>query len=363
MFFYFILFIITISLFYLANKSRKKENFIFFFSLFAFIPSFIGGMRDTTIGIDLQTYAIEWFYRAQLSPTFEIYINQIKSPEYGYLLLNYICSQFGDINLFFFVCELIKIALIGLTLKHFNHNIYATLSLFIYMLFAYWLGLSMMRQSIALCICFYSLIFFFEKKYIKFIFTCIIAYTFHCSALAILLLLIMDWMRKFKFSLLINIFLFIFIISKSVSILIYISSIGLVKSNMADLYINSGVDIPRVPVVISLFCLIYTYFHIPKKHINNKDFARMHELTRINALYAIFFLLMSSIFEVAFRIAYYQTFTLMILMSYLFKNGKKNKINKLSLYLYIILFIYLFYVEGKHGLVGTIPYKSSILGI
>ena len=89
----------------------------------------------------------------------------------------------------------------------------------------------------------------------------------------------------------------------------------------------------------------------------------MLELTKINALYALFFLMMSSIFEVAFRIAYYQTFTLMILMPYLFKNGKRNNINKISMYLYTILFIYLFYIEGKHGLVGTIPYKSSILGI
>lgn len=363
MIFYLILFIITTLLFYLANKSKKKEFKFILFSLFILIPSFIGGIRDTTIGTDLDTYAIEWFYRAQISPTFELYINQIQSPEYGYLLLNYICSRLGDINFFFFICEFIKIFLVGITLKHFNKNIYTTLSLFIYLLFAYWLGLSMMRQSIALCICFYSLIFFFEKKYTKFILTCIIAYTFHSSALAILLLLIMDMLRKYKFSFIINIALFIFLISKSVSLLIYIASTGLVKNDMADLYINSGVDVPRVPVVISLCCLLYTFYYIPKNQKNNNELERVVGLTKINALYAIFFLLMSSIFEVAFRVAYYQTFTLIILMSYLFKNGKNNNINKICLYLYIIFYIYFFYVEGKHGLAGTIPYKSSILGI
>ena len=57
--------------------------------------------------------------------------------------------------------------LLGMTAIHFRKNYCTIVSLF-YMLYFYWLGLSMMRQSIALCICLYSMTYFFDAKYWQF---------------------------------------------------------------------------------------------------------------------------------------------------------------------------------------------------
>ncbi len=207
MIFYLSVALITTLLFYLANLSVKnKYLFAVLFLLFVLFPSLVGGLRDETVGRDLQTYGIEWFYKAVYSRSFPLYIESVSNPEYGYLLLNYVCGSItSNINFFFFITELLKMVLLGMTAIHFRKKIIAPLLVFSYMLYFYWLGLSMMRQSIALCICLYSMTYFFDAKYWQFLLLCLIAYLFHNSAFVFLGVGVMYWIKDIRFSFLINI--------------------------------------------------------------------------------------------------------------------------------------------------------------
>ena len=113
MIFYLSVALITTLLFYLANLSVKnKYLFAVLFLLFVLFPSLVGGLRDETVGRDLQTYGIEWFYKAVYSRSFPLYIESVSNPEYGYLLLNYVCGSItSNINFFFFITELLKMVL------------------------------------------------------------------------------------------------------------------------------------------------------------------------------------------------------------------------------------------------------------
>ena len=256
MIFYLSVALITTLLFYLANLSVKnKYLFAVLFLLFVLFPSLVGGLRDETVGRDLQTYVIEWFYKAVYSRSFPLYIESVSNPEYGYLLLNYVCGSItSNINFFFFITELLKMVLLGMTAIHFRKKIIAPLLVFSYMLYFYWLGLSMMRQSIALCICLYSMTYFFDAKYWQFLLLCLIAYLFHNSAFVFLGVGVMYWIKDIRFSFLINIAAILFLLTNSISILLYLSQTGLVKMELADLYINSGVDIPRTSLFLLFFC-------------------------------------------------------------------------------------------------------------
>lgn len=362
MIFYLSVALITTLLFYLANLSVKnKYLFAVLFLLFVLFPSLVGGLRDETVGRDLQTYGIEWFYKAVYSRSFPLYIESVSNPEYGYLLLNYVCgSIISNINFFFFITELLKMVLLGMTAIHFRKKIIAPLLVFSYMLYFYWLGLSMMRQSIALCICLYSMTYFFDAKYWQFLLLCLIAYLFHNSAFVFLGVGVMYWIKDIRFSFLINIAAILFLLTNSISILLYLSQTGLVKMELADLYINSGVDIPRTSLFLLFFCFGCLYVCKSKKE---GEWDSVVKMLRLTLLYCLFFFIMSAFFEVAFRIAYYQMIVIMVLMPWIFRQSKKNNGRRICMSIYVLLFFYFYYVECQHGAVDTIPYKSIIVGI
>ena len=242
----------------------------------------------------------------------------------------------------------------------FRKKIIAPLLVFSYMLYFYWLGLSMMRQSIALCICLYSMTYFFDAKYWQFLLLCLIAYLFHNSAFVFLGVGVMYWIKDIRFSFLINIAAILFLLTNSISILLYLSQTGLVKMELADLYINSGVDIPRTSLFLLFFCFGCLYVCKSKKE---GEWDSVVKMLRLTLLYCLFFFIMSAFFEVAFRIAYYQMIVIMVLMPWIFRQSKKNNGRRICMSIYVLLFFYFYYVECQHGAVDTIPYKSIIVGI
>ena len=218
----------------------------------------------------------------------------------------------------------------------------------------------MMRQSIALCICLYSMTYFFDAKYWQFLLLCLIAYLFHNSAFVFLGVGVMYWIKDIRFSFLINIAAILFLLTNSISILLYLSQTGLVKMELADLYINSGVDIPRTSLFLLFFCFGCLYVCKSKKE---GEWDSVVKMLRLTLLYCLFFFIMSAFFEVAFRIAYYQMIVIMVLMPWIFRQSMKNNGRRICMSIYVLLFFYFYYVECQHGAVDTIPYKSIIVGI
>ena len=71
---------------------------------------------------------------------------------------------------------------------------------------------------------------------------------------------------------------------------------------------------------------------------------------------------MANQFEVAARVAAYQMIALVLYVPMSFEELKVSDKKNYQLF-WIILFLIHFYVSSQHGLSGTIPYSSHILGL
>ena len=109
---YIVVFVVSCFLLMLAEKSEKQEQkllnltitkekrrilFVFFSSLGLLIPALLAGLRDPTIGTDVELYGNYWFeYTRKYS--FIPYMEMANQQSIGlvYALLNYAVSFFSD---------------------------------------------------------------------------------------------------------------------------------------------------------------------------------------------------------------------------------------------------------------------------
>ena len=130
------------------------------------------------------------------------------------------------------------------------------------------------------------------------------------------------------------------------------------KSEMADLYLDSGVDSAKTNLLLSFVFLSYAvYQHVfGDENTKERTFVLM-----ISSALSLFFVLLSSYIEVAFRMSYYMFIvSLLMLLMFINESDKPKRILVLS---YISLFLLHFYIGCKHGLAGALDYSSAILGI
>lgn len=126
----------------------------------------IAGMRDLTIGTDIQNYGLFNFESAlQFKNIFDYvkYIKYTNGVEYGYSVFNYLVSRFtNSINVFFFLLNLLTILFIILGLNVLGDKVNFELSIIIYYLL-FWSGsLNVMRQSLAASIVFFCFFTIYE---------------------------------------------------------------------------------------------------------------------------------------------------------------------------------------------------------
>lgn len=365
------------SLFYyfgiVAHKKKEAEASILFFVMYMLVPSIIGGARDLNIGTDMDTYVIKFYNWISSSNNLYNALNVVGEKEYGYYLLNYLSSIIYDnIHFFLFVVEAIKVTLVGITAFHFRKKCNPILIILPYFLFSWWYGLSMMRQSLAIAICFYAFKEYTSRRYFHFIISTALAYTFHNSSIFILLMPIINIFVKRQIHILVNLLIIVILYIGANTLVTTISTIGIVSKEMADRYIDTGVDSAKSNLLITTIILIYSLYryYISNIHVKkglkekSKVLKKQLVLTYINislCAYSIFFLLLARYFEVAYRVSYYPMIGIMIITPIIIKADKKY-FREASI-IYIMLYVFYYYLESRHGLAETIPYRSEILGI
>lgn len=359
MFFYIIVIIITTSLYYLCECKSRKEISLFTFVLFVLFPSVVEGCRDTTVGTDMNVYGVEYFINAKYSYSFGLFIKSLESKEYAYHILNYICSKFGDINLFLFVVAAMKMTLVGLTALHFRNKFPTWIFILCYLLFFYVNEFSLMRQGLAVAVCCYSLTFFSEKKYIPFLLCVFIASLFHGSGVFMLFLYpihyaVRMWPRKIT---MFAVVIFTLLYWGVRMVYVYVTAFLMFSDDKVEKYFNSGVESSKTSILIVVSLIIISY--IVKGNDDEHENTRL--MARISSLTSLLFLLLCYFVEVAFRISFYFIIpSLIFTLSYLHRTNIKRKM----VYWYIIaLFFLSIYIGSTHGLGGTLPYRSEILGI
>lgn len=355
MLFYFSLFLLFIAIYKYAEKS---ESWLFLL-IAILIPTLFEGLRDDVVGEDMFGYGGQWFDDMDETGSIWDMFYFAQTPEYAYHLIIFICKLISpDIHLYMTVCALIKMSAVCLFAYRMREQISTVLFLFSYYCFFYVTGFSLMRQGIAVAICIYSLVYFIKNNLLKFLLTVAIAYFFHNSAILMLLLIPIYYMRnmRYKYPIILGGIIFVYFSVEVLFELVLMSP--LFKSEMADLYMDSGVTSAKTNLLISFVFLSYAVYQHLFGDENTKDRAF---LLMISSALSLLFLLLSSYIEVAFRMSYYMFIVSMFITLLLINEGEKLK--RLFMLGYLSLFLLHFYICCKHGLAGALDYSSAILGI
>lgn len=351
---YLSLFILFIALYYIAE--RKESKILFLISLIP--PVLFEGLRDELIGRDMAGYGTLWFYNMDIKDNLASIIENALTPEYGYFLVIYISKLITpDIHLYMTICALIKLLMVYLTAYKLRNVFCSVIFLFAYYCFFYVNAFSMMRQGVAVAICIYSLTYYFNHKLIKFLILVVIAYFFHNSAILMCLFLPLYYMRNMKLKYIIittGIVLTYTFIELFFSVAFELS---LFKSNMADLYIDSGVTSAKTNILLSILFLLYSLL---LKLWSNTEKDKLFYFF-VSSFFSLLFLLLASYVEVAYRMSYYMFIMSMLLSVYFMR--QRAKLRGALYILYLCFFFLHFYIECSHGLGEALDYSSKILGI
>lgn len=354
--FYIIVGIITAVLAQLSVNlyDRNKVSFSICFLVFILFPSIIEGCRNPNIGSDMLGYGSAFFYNAAQYNNVYNLLADLDSKEYAYHIMCYICAKIGTINLYMFVAALIKMIMLALTCIYFRKKTIVWMAVLGYMLFFYWYGFSLMRQSLAMCISMYSLTYLLDRKYLQFAILLVVAYLFHNSAVFMLYMIAVLYMGRFKYRLF-YVVLGVGVVYSLASVLfIYIASSGLFGESKMDLYLDSGVASAKTNIVLMIFFILMPIC------LKTQDQLLVYYV-RACALLGLMFLMLSNLFEVAFRVSFYQMIPLLYFVPALILKTK-SKMKEVGIAtIFIFLFLLHIMVEASHGMSDTIPYKSIIL--
>lgn len=360
MFFYLTLFLLFLAIYHWAELDGRWWTLL----IAILIPTLFEGLRNEFVGEDMLGYGGEWFYSMDEKEGVLTILELAQTPEYAYHLLIYVCKRISqNINLFMTACALIKMSAVTLFAYRMREHFSSLLFLFSYYCFFYVTGFSLMRQGLAVAICIYSLCYFENNDLKRFLPTVAIAYFFHNSAILMLLIIPIYYMRNLKYSYYIILGSIVFVYLSIEILFELVLMTPLFKSGMADLYIDSGVPPAKTNILISLVFLGYgVYYHYYEEEESEDDGANDKTfLLLITSALTLMFLMLSSYIEVAFRMSYYMFIISVYIVVMFIYNSEQYKLERNTGF--TVLFLLHYFVCCNHGLAGALDYSSDILGI
>lgn len=361
MFFYSAIIIISTWLFYISQKTYKKSPlFCFPYLIFILLLSSVGGFRDINVGYDLDEYGTTFFYNDASYSSLSDLISSLNG-EYLYHILNWLCAKIiPEVHSFLFISEIIKIILVSSFALRFKEHFNSTLFIFVYLIFFYILGFNNIRQLLAFSFVIYAMRFIEEKKFIQYTLFCIIAGLVHSTGLAGLLILPI-WYSAYKgIPFYITIFALSSLYFANELIMQFIIDSGeSVYAEKAALYTETGGEkIPKTNILIGLY-LFYAFYSFKFKIYMDDVAIRMF---KTSLLCYMFFILLSSVYNIAFRISWYFFPWLIYILSNASLKMQNSDRNGFEFGLVFVLIIY-YIIYCMQGFEQAIPYSSIILGI
>ena len=174
------------------NKKKYKTTVVFM-SFAVTALCLLAAFRSEYVGRDVHTYLTILFddFSKGTSLIAEIQSTHAGGIEPLFMLLVYLTSGFGSLNVVFFFIQLavtLPVFIYGYKTKK-EDNVPISLTTFIFLMTMYVYSFSMMRQSIAISFCLLSL-HYYKKKNNKISFLLLlIAFLFHRTALIMLLIM------------------------------------------------------------------------------------------------------------------------------------------------------------------------------
>lgn len=173
---YLVGFLVSLTIVAIVQRWRKGSvGFVFWSCVAIAIPCLIAGLRGTSIGTDVTSYAQPLFNLAKSNSGFQEYWTSVwwrdgwhyagpANFEVGYSLLAYLSARlFGSLQSFLFLTEAFAIVPIYIALAKYRERVPIALALCVYYLIFFNMSLNMMRQSIALGFAFLAIVGYYKS--------------------------------------------------------------------------------------------------------------------------------------------------------------------------------------------------------
>lgn len=299
--------------------------------------------RDYTVGTDSENYTRP--FRLNLSADNFIFNPNI---EYGYQALVYSILKLGlnSYHFLFFLTTSIYLFCILFTLKKYSHNY--ILSVYVFVTFGFYtFFFNILRQGLAIAICFAGIKFLIEKNFFKYFLVVAFASLFHISAWIMLLLYFIVHIKvdlKYKV-------LFLLFISYIVSS-VFINYLA--ESNIRYEAYTEESDKSGGYFSTIFYMLIAAFIYIYRKFLDNdKEFSIIEQIYFCGLAFMLPLLLLGTDPSGPQRIIYYFSFYLMLIIPYIL-----NKLNLIFSFVFIFLSLIYFYLITIK-LFGIYPYKIA----
>lgn len=179
---------------FIEKYEKKSLNFLAGSAIAILFPCLLAGLRDVSIGTDVEGYAKPLFIIAENSMALEGYLKSkylylyivkfVTDFEIGFSLIVYIVTKiFHSFIIELFVIQLFIIVPVYKSLVYFKGKFPIWFGMAVFYLMYYNTSLNMMRQWIAMAFLLYGFHFILENKYILYFVTIGFAMLFHKSAL------------------------------------------------------------------------------------------------------------------------------------------------------------------------------------
>lgn len=185
---YIICFILSTILVFISEKLLKKNRkklAITLLIISVLILCLLAGLRDVSIGTDVNIYVKPLFENAINAESFQSYISENNEyTENAYLVFTFICAKLTtNINVFLFIIQLLIIVPVYYAIYLRRKEAPMWLSLLIYLTLMYNVSFNLVRQCIAMSFIFLSYSLLEKNKRISTVICIILAFLFHKSAL------------------------------------------------------------------------------------------------------------------------------------------------------------------------------------
>ncbi len=351
-----------------AYKSKAKYAVFIWSAMSIAVTVILAGLRDYSIGIDVENYRTFNIYWGKASDTGTLaeYLKFYSRYEKEYLfalLVGVIAQYTGDFRLFLFICHFVIITGVYIGAYRQRKNVNPALVMLLFYLYFYSHSLNVMRQYMAMAILFAFVADIQKKRYVRYTIVVLITTLIHSTSfLGLMPMLIYMFMKNLQYFGAPKRRKRIIVIGIVGMLVLFVPMLKILMSfglfTVFDYYING--DEKGWPFIVTAFLLV----ELAAVYIFRKQF-------RVNSPYGDFFLICSiayillqqlgGLMNYGKRIAGYFSFINILTIASLARCSKQID-NKIIINGGIIAFslLYWFYFYVLQNASQTYPY---VLGV
>lgn len=310
---FYIIYILYATFLYSARKTSKD----WLWYVFLVLPLFVLGMcRGEQVGGDLDRYLP--YYNRWTYLSWKDLMLYSETKEQGYLFFAKFIGMISNGSNRAYLMITSFVSLIGpmFLFKRYSKNIVITL--FLYISWGYYtITFNNVRQSIAISICFMAIPYLFDRKFIKYLLVIMLAFSFHYSAVIMLLLypltsFVMD-MRKTIYVVIVGLAIYSL---AAVSILSFIITNILVKYDPESFFSEQGKGQNLLLLYIAIAVFVGFMYFMNIKKLDEKS-QRFFSCLYVCQLLVCILQMFASYFASLARLTYYFSIPICLTIPYM----------------------------------------------